>query len=49
MRDIVRITRALFAARKHVHHRRKGLLAEPYINLTCNSPWLATGIGAGRA
>jgi (p)ppGpp synthase/HD superfamily hydrolase len=33
MHDIVRITRALdFAARKHVHHRRKGLAAEPYIN-----------------
>ncbi len=33
MHDIVSITRALdFAARKHVHHRRKGLAAEPYIN-----------------
>ena len=33
MHDIVRITQALdFAARKHVHHRRKGLAAEPYIN-----------------
>ncbi|TSA40731.1 MAG: bifunctional (p)ppGpp synthetase/guanosine-3',5'-bis(diphosphate) 3'-pyrophosphohydrolase [Betaproteobacteria bacterium] len=33
MNDIVRIAQALdFAARKHVHHRRKGLAAEPYIN-----------------
>ena len=33
MNDIVRITRAAdFAARKHVDQRRKGDVAEPYIN-----------------
>lgn len=31
--DIIRITQALdFAAKKHVHQRRKGELQEPYIN-----------------
>lgn len=31
--DILKISRALdFAAKKHVHQRRKGELAEPYIN-----------------
>ncbi|MBI3479346.1 MAG: HD domain-containing protein, partial [Nitrosomonadales bacterium] len=32
-KDIVRVAKALdFAARKHVHQRRKGELAEPYVN-----------------
>ena len=32
-KDIVQFARALdFAARKHVHQRRKGELEEPYIN-----------------
>ncbi len=32
-KDIIQCARALdFAARKHVHQRRKGELEEPYIN-----------------
>ncbi len=32
-KDIIQFARALdFAARKHVHQRRKGELEEPYIN-----------------
>ncbi len=49
MNDIVRITQALdFAARKHVHHRRKGLAAEPYINHLAEVALLLAEATAGK-
>jgi GTP diphosphokinase / guanosine-3',5'-bis(diphosphate) 3'-diphosphatase len=49
MQSILLITRAMdFAARRHSHHRRKGVQAEPYVNHVVEVAWLLADATAGQ-